>query len=260
MKDIRVKITRDGSGSVRSMPLEEYLRGVVPSEIPASSGAAALQAQAIAARTYAYHKMLTRANQPWDVDDTTANQAYKASNSDSRTDAAIRATAHTILAHAGKVLDTCVYTAANGGRTVSAKERWGNARAYLTAKDDPYDRRAGYAKSGHGVGMSQRGAQQMAKEGLACAAILAYYYPGATLQKIEGSTSAPLPPAMAVKISLKKGCVGEDVRDLQKLLNKLGYGPLKEDGRFGDITENAVGLFLAANRTAVDEIIGTKKL
>lgn len=35
--NIRVKITRDGSNAVREIDLEEYLKGVVPSEIKASS-------------------------------------------------------------------------------------------------------------------------------------------------------------------------------------------------------------------------------
>ena len=42
-----------------------------------------------------------------------------------------------------------------------------------------------HARYGHGVGMSQRGAQQMAAEGLSYQMILAYYYPGATLGAID---------------------------------------------------------------------------
>ena len=42
-----------------------------------------------------------------------------------------------------------------------------------------------HARYGHGVGMSQRGAQQMANEGLGYREILAYYYPGATLGTME---------------------------------------------------------------------------
>ena len=49
---IRVKITRDGSNAVREIDLEEYLKGVVPSEIKAGScPMEAQKAQAVAART-----------------------------------------------------------------------------------------------------------------------------------------------------------------------------------------------------------------
>jgi len=47
-----------------------------------------------------------------------------------------------------------VYTDSNGGRTVSAKERWGGNRPYLIAQDDPWDAASAKGKSGHGVGMS----------------------------------------------------------------------------------------------------------
>lgn len=55
---IRVKITRDRSGRVVTMDLEEYLKSVVPSEIKAEScPAEAMKAQAVAARTYGMRKM-----------------------------------------------------------------------------------------------------------------------------------------------------------------------------------------------------------
>ena len=54
---IRVKITRDGSNAVRVLDMEDYLKGVVPSEIKASScPMEAQKAQAVAARTYAMMK------------------------------------------------------------------------------------------------------------------------------------------------------------------------------------------------------------
>lgn len=55
---IRVKITRDGSNRVESLELEEYLKGVLPSEIKAEiCPMSAQQAQAIAARTYAVYSV-----------------------------------------------------------------------------------------------------------------------------------------------------------------------------------------------------------
>ena len=75
--NIRVKITRDSSNTIKTMDLEEYLRCVVPSEMPASWPAEALKAQAVAARTYAMKKIQDRKSKEFDVDDTNAFQAYE---------------------------------------------------------------------------------------------------------------------------------------------------------------------------------------
>ena len=60
-------------GNVKSIPLEEYIIGVVAGEMPASFNIEALKAQAIASRTYAlYHKN----NEIYDLKDNTDNQVY----------------------------------------------------------------------------------------------------------------------------------------------------------------------------------------
>ena len=75
-----------------------------------------------------------------------------------------------------------IYTAANGGRTVSAEEQWGSPYPFLIAQDDPWDKAAGYKKSGTGVGMSQRGAMYAAKQGIDYKTILAFYYPKTVIE------------------------------------------------------------------------------
>ena len=49
---------------------------------------------------------------------------------------------------------SAVFSASNGGYTVSSKERWGGERAYLIAPSDIWDASAGTGRTGHGVGMS----------------------------------------------------------------------------------------------------------
>ena len=61
--------------AVNSVPLEEYLRGVVPNEMPSSWPQEALRAQAVAARTYAMREAQDRGGY-FDVYDTTASQVY----------------------------------------------------------------------------------------------------------------------------------------------------------------------------------------
>lgn len=180
---IRVKITRGGSNCVENLDLEEYLRGVMPSEIKAGScPIEAQKAQAIAARTYAARRVRLCGNQPYDVDDTADCQAYGARPIHPNSDRAVRETAGQVLTHRGALIDA-VYTHSNGGRCVSALQRWGSAVPYLVDKPDPYDDSA--RVSGHGVGLSQTGAANAAKAGLSCAEILAFYYPGCTITRLK---------------------------------------------------------------------------
>ena len=124
---IRVMITRDGSSRIESLEMEDYLKGVVPSEIKAEScPAEAMKAQAVAARTYGMRKCSERRGKPYDVDDTAGCQAYGARPRHARSDAAVKATRGQVLTYYGRLVDA-VYTDSNGGRCVSALERWGSA-------------------------------------------------------------------------------------------------------------------------------------
>jgi len=198
--NIRIKITRDGNpdrGKIVTLDLDDYLRGVVPAEMYASDPP---EAQAIAARTWAARRI--KPSQPYDVDDTSACQAYRPHDRiDKRTDAAITATRGQVLRYAGKLIDA-VFTDGNGGRMVSASKRWGSAVPYLVDKPDPYDNSP--KVSGHGVGLSQIGAREAAKQGLSYRQILAFYYPGCAIGQLETSAAQPAKPAAGpVKFSLK---------------------------------------------------------
>lgn len=75
LKTIKVKITN--SGAVEEMDINDYLIGVVPSEMPPSSEIEALKAQAIVARTYAYEKMSRSPHTDCDICDNASHcQAY----------------------------------------------------------------------------------------------------------------------------------------------------------------------------------------
>ncbi|MCD8197990.1 MAG: SpoIID/LytB domain-containing protein [Lachnospiraceae bacterium] len=84
---------------VNEVPLEEYLRLVVPSEMPSGWAAEALKAQAVCARTYAVWQMQDYAYPEYEahVDDSTSYQVYGSIDSQETTDAAVEATAGQIL-------------------------------------------------------------------------------------------------------------------------------------------------------------------
>jgi SpoIID/LytB domain protein len=123
------------------LPLETYLRGVVPIEMPASWPAAALRAQAIAARTYSvFHASLARmASEPWDVDDSVFYQAYTGTeDEDPRADQAISATSGQSLLYQGQVIQA-FFSADSGGYTEEAGEAWpGMVAPFCSAKPELY--------------------------------------------------------------------------------------------------------------------------
>ena len=238
---VRVKTTRDGSNAIRTMDLEEYLRGVLPSEIKAGSCPLEAQcAQAIAARTYAALRVQQRTGKLYDVDDTAGCQAYGARPPTATSDRAVTMTRGIVLTFGGALIDA-VYTDSNGGRTKSALERWGSACPYLVDKPDPYDNST--KVSGHGVGMSQTGAAQAAKQGLSYKAILAFYYPGATIATMKEESMVT---------TIRQGSKGDDVRKAQALLG------IHVDGSFGAKTLDAVKAFQTAEGLTADGVVGPR--
>ncbi len=128
---------------VVAMPLDTYLRSVVPSEMPASWSAAALGAQSVAARSYAnYAREHPRNASFYDTCPTTACQVFSGYQRTSgtttttyeyaSTNSAIAATAGIVLKYAGSTAFT-EFSSSNGGWSSD-----GN-KPYLIAKADPYD-------------------------------------------------------------------------------------------------------------------------
>ncbi|WP_182524350.1 SpoIID/LytB domain-containing protein [Nocardioides dongkuii] len=129
------RTTRD---TVNVLPLDQYLRGVVPSEVIASSWhPQTLRAQAVAARTYAAYERGEPLARHYQICDTAQCQVYTgAAQEYPTTDEAIRATRGEVLEKGGKPAFT-QFSASNGGWTAAG------SFGYLPAKQDPYDGWAG---------------------------------------------------------------------------------------------------------------------
>ncbi len=128
-------------GSVRAIDdiaLEDYVRGVIAWEMPSSWHAAALGAQAVAARSYALAE--SAAGGQFDVFSDTRSQMYGGVSAETpSTDAAVAATANQVLTYKGKVATTFFF-ASSGGRTANVEDIWsGSPIPYLVAVDDPGD-------------------------------------------------------------------------------------------------------------------------
>jgi len=124
---------------VNALTLDTYLRGVVPSESPSHWPLAALEAQAVAARSYALYEL--RPNAFYDLVPTTADQVYGGIAAETpRSDNAVYATLGQVLTYAGQVART-YYSSSSGGRTEAVEDAWpGTAPIpYLRSVPDPYD-------------------------------------------------------------------------------------------------------------------------
>jgi stage II sporulation protein D len=120
--------------AVNVVNLELYLRDVVPSEMPSTWSTAALQSQAVAARTYARHGLNNPKASWFDVDGDTRDQAYGGVGVETiRATSAIAATAGEVIVDSHDQAVLAQYASSDGGWTVSG------GVAYLPAKADPYD-------------------------------------------------------------------------------------------------------------------------
>ncbi|HEY3543840.1 MAG TPA: SpoIID/LytB domain-containing protein, partial [Gaiellaceae bacterium] len=120
------------------LPLEQYLYGVVPAEMPSVWLPAALEAQAIAARSYALASR--RAGAPFDVYADGRSQAYLGVSAETAAGKqAVDETAGEVLLYGGGVADT-LFSSSTGGWTQSAADAFGSpGRPYLVSVQDPYD-------------------------------------------------------------------------------------------------------------------------
>lgn len=156
---------------INEVGLEDYLKGVVPAEMPSRWNSEALKAQAIAARSYAVATSIAgkHASKGFDLVDTTSDQAYGGASAEkASTTKAVDDTKGIVLIQNKKVLPT-YYHASSGGQT----KVWESGRSFLQSVPS-FDE--GTKKNGHGVGMSQHGANNLAEKGYNAYQILNYFY------------------------------------------------------------------------------------
>ena len=128
--------------TVNRLPMEDYLRSVVPSEMPTSWAADAVRAQSVAARSYAARLRAGSSTSAYDLCDTTSCQVYtgaadtvsgrRTSHETAAGDAAIRATANSVVMSGSSVALT-QFASSNGGHSAQG------GYVYLAPKTDPYD-------------------------------------------------------------------------------------------------------------------------
>jgi len=125
---------------VNRLGVESYLRGVVPLEIGVAKPGeeAAVEAQAVAARSYTYTRIAEAGNRGFDMYGSVQDQAYGGANAEkAMTDAAVEKTRDMVLRFAGRIINT-PYSSTCGGRTAEVKEVWWrrNSEPYLKSVSD----------------------------------------------------------------------------------------------------------------------------
>jgi len=166
-------------GSVVQMDMDEYLKGVVPSEIGSDSPFDAQAAQAVAARCYAAtaHR---HSDVGADVCTTTHCQAWSSKHYQS-TDVAVEATHGVAALYQGEIIAAYYFGHCNG-HTKNVEDEWGSYLPYCRSVSCPCGNTTYY---GHGVGMCQEGAIVLAKNGWGYADILKHYYTGVEVESTE---------------------------------------------------------------------------
>jgi len=169
---------------VNDVPIEDYILGVVPAEMPSKWNQEALKAQAIAARSYAIANRGKRANRGYDLKDTPEDQAYGGASAETyATNTAVLETKGIVITYNSKVIPA-YYSASAGGHTKNSGAVWNKDLPFLKSVPS-FDE--GVKKNGHGLGMSQHGANNMAKQGYNAYQILNYYYNNVKFGKLDPS-------------------------------------------------------------------------
>lgn len=190
-----ILLYRSESGETEEIPLEDYVLGVVAAEMPVSFGKEALKAQAVAARSYVAYRIAAGYKHGSSdaaicdsyaccaayISPSEAAERWGEENADaiiSQISSAIAPTQSKIVTYNGNVALT-VWHSNSCGQTKSAVDVWGGTQPYLISVSTMEDKVDCYG--GHGVGMSQYGAAEMAERGFSFEEILAHYYPGTSV-------------------------------------------------------------------------------
>ncbi|WP_338450193.1 stage II sporulation protein D [Niallia oryzisoli] len=155
---IDVAVYRTAKQDVESIPLEEYVAGVVASEMPADFEKEALKAQALTARTYIVKQLMSdqSVDLPKDanVADTEFFQVYKSPEelkkvwgpSDfswkmEKINEAVKETQGQILTYDGNPIDATFFSTSNG-YTENSEAIWANSLPYLQSVESPWDKQS----------------------------------------------------------------------------------------------------------------------
>jgi len=143
--DIHRTVNKTGLTVVNTLPLEQYLYGIIAEEISPEWPLEAVKAQAVAARTYALYSLKKHQQDGYDVCATTDCQVYGGINSESvRAIKAVDDTHGQVVVYQGKPIPAFFHASA-GGYTENSENVWGTYYSFLRGVED-YDKNAPHYK------------------------------------------------------------------------------------------------------------------
>ncbi|MSR77626.1 MAG: SpoIID/LytB domain-containing protein, partial [Candidatus Omnitrophica bacterium] len=122
---LQIRVEADGTLLiVNEIPIEDYLKSVLPSEMSAEWPIEALKAQAVAARTYALFKMIENQNEKFDLRKDVISQSYKGKALERiASTRAVKETQGQVLSYRGKVFPSFFHSTC-GGHTANIADLW----------------------------------------------------------------------------------------------------------------------------------------
>lgn len=131
-----IRKEKSGYVLINELPVEDYVRYVLPSEMPVHFAYDALKAQAVCARTFAYEQMKSGeyAKYGANLDDTTSYQVYHATKTYEITDQAVFDTAGMVLTYDNKLIH-CYYYSTSAGYSEDLEVWNANSPHYLVAEN-----------------------------------------------------------------------------------------------------------------------------
>ena len=145
-----VRVKDEKTGNISAIPFEDYIKGVVASEMPSSFEIEALKAQAVASRSYAMYQINGSKNREYDLTNTTANQVYKNDNElkqiwkeeypkkINKIKKAIEQTSGEYLTYNSTVINAMFFSTSTGV-TENSEEIFSSALPYLRSTSSKWD-------------------------------------------------------------------------------------------------------------------------
>ncbi|MBH0182797.1 MAG: SpoIID/LytB domain-containing protein, partial [Nitrospira sp.] len=141
-----LQIVRRGKGLqvVNQVDLEEYVKGVVPSEVNSAWHPEMLKAQAVAARTYALYQHMLSASREYDVAASIQDQVYRGRHGlDARVEQAVESTRGLVITYQGAPI-YAAFSSTAAGITEDAMVVWSKDLPYLKGVECPFDLESPY--------------------------------------------------------------------------------------------------------------------
>ncbi len=145
-----IRVKDEKTNKITTLPFEEYIKGVVAGEMPATFELEALKAQAVASRSYAMYQMTATKDKDYDVTNTTQNQVYltdeelkinwkdEYNQKMNKIKTAIQETTGEYLTYNGQIVNAMFFSTSTG-KTENSEEVFVSALPYLRSVDSKWD-------------------------------------------------------------------------------------------------------------------------